>query len=87
MPESRESDLNALFLMALERVAFLPFGLLIDKWRWEVFSGAIPETEWNARWWQLREEYQQIVPPIQRTETDFDPGAKYHVPSNTQYIG
>lgn len=73
--------------MAMDRVAFLPFGLLIDKWRWEVFNGTVAQTEWNARWWQLREEYQQIVPPSARSELHFDAGAKYHVPANSQYIG
>ena len=71
--------------MALERVAFLPFGLLIDKWRWEVFSG-LPVQDWNKRWWELRQEYQQIVPPSDRPDDAFDPGAKYHVPASSQYI-
>lgn len=74
-------------MMAMDRVAFLPFGLLIDKWRWEVFNGSVPETEWNQRWWQLREEYQKIVPPSPRSEVHFDPGAKFHVPADTEYIG
>lgn len=87
LEDSLEGDINALFLMALERVAFLPFGLLIDKWRWEVFSGTVPEEQWNARWWELRQEYQGIVPPTARSEDFFDPGAKYHVPANSQYIG
>lgn len=73
--------------MALERVAFLPFGLLIDKWRWEVFQGDVSEVDWNDRWWQLRQEYQGIVAPSQRPSSGFDPGAKYHVPANSQYIG
>lgn len=73
--------------MALERIAFMPFGLLIDKWRWEVFNGTIGPDEWNKRWWELRKEYQQIVPPTERGEEFFDPGAKYHIPANSQYIG
>jgi peptidyl-dipeptidase A len=72
--------------MALERVAFLPFGLLIDKWRWDVFKGAIKPDEWNAHWWKLRKEYQKVSPPVERSENDFDPGAKYHVPASSQYI-
>lgn len=72
--------------MALERVAFLPFGLLIDKWRWDVFSGVAKEENWNKHWWDLREKYQKVSPPFDRNESDFDPGAKYHVPANSQYI-
>lgn len=72
--------------MALERVAFLPFGLLIDKWRWNVFSGATTEENWNKHWWELRQKYQKVSPPFDRDENDFDPGAKYHVPANSQYI-
>lgn len=72
--------------MALQRVAFLPFGLLIDKWRWDVFSGAIPENQWNQHWWNLRQRYQKIQAPSVRGEEFFDPGAKYHVPADSQYI-
>lgn len=71
---------------ALERVAFLPFGLLIDKWRWDVFSGNVSESQWNAHWWKLRRTYQKVSPPVPRTENDFDPGAKYHVAANSAYI-
>ena len=78
-------DLPYLMKMALEKVAFLPFGLLVDKWRWGVFSGEIPADQYNKGWWDLREKYQGIKAPIARTETDFDPGAKYHVPGNTPY--
>ena len=82
-----ESDnINALYKMALERVAFLPFGLLIDKWRWDVFNNNVSEAQWNARWWEYRERYQKISSPVARSEADFDPGAKYHVPANSQYI-
>lgn len=84
--DSEADNINALFHMALERVAFLPFGLLIDKWRWDVFSGATPESQWNAHWWELREQYQKVAPPTQRNESFFDPGAKYHVPADSQYI-
>jgi peptidyl-dipeptidase A len=72
--------------MALEKVAFLPFGLLIDKWRWDVFSGKIPANYYNAGWWGLRAKYQGVAPPVARTESDFDPGAKFHVPGNTPYM-
>ena len=84
--DTEGDNINALFHMALERVAFLPFGLLIDKWRWDVFSGGIPETEWNKHWWDLRERYQKVSPPSERSEEFFDPGAKYHIPADSQYI-
>ncbi len=70
---------------ALEKVAFLPFGLLIDKWRWEVFSGQVKPDDYNKAWWDLRLKYQGVAPPVARSEADFDPGAKYHVPANVPY--
>jgi peptidyl-dipeptidase A len=84
--DSEADNINALFKMALERVAFLPFGLLIDKWRWDVFSGEVKEEKWNEHWWELREKYQMVRPPVDRSENDFDPGAKYHIPADSQYI-
>ena len=71
--------------MALDKIAFLPFGKLIDEWRWKVFSGEVTPENYNAAWWALREKYQGVAPPVARTEADFDPGAKYHVPGNTPY--
>jgi peptidyl-dipeptidase A len=82
---STGGDLGLLMRQALEKVAFLPFGLLVDQWRWKVFSGEISVDEYNAGWWELREKYQGIRAPVARTEDDFDPGAKYHVPGNTPY--
>ncbi len=70
---------------ALEKVAFLPFGLLIDQWRWKVFSGEIKPEDYNKAWWDLRLKYQGVAPPSPRGEEFFDPGAKYHVPDNTPY--
>lgn len=78
-------DIGLLLRDALDKVAFLPFGLLIDQWRWKVFSGEIGPEEYNAGWWELREKYQGITPPVARSEADFDPGAKYHIPGNTPY--
>ncbi len=78
-------DLGLLMRMALDKVAFLPFGLLVDQWRWKVFSGEITPEAYNGAWWELRRKYQGIAPPVARTEQDFDPGAKYHVPFNTPY--
>lgn len=79
------ADLGLLMRLALDKVAFLPFGLLIDQWRWKVFSGEVGPDRYNAAWWELREKYQGIKPPVPRSEQDFDPGAKYHVPANVSY--
>ncbi len=81
-----EDDLGLLLQRALEKIAFLPFGLLVDRWRWEVFSGAVAPSDYNRRWWELRREYQGVIPPIERGVEEFDPGAKYHVTSNTPYM-
>lgn len=78
-------DLEYLMRMALDKVAFLPFGLLVDQWRWKIFSGEIGPEDYNRGWWELREKYQGIRAPVPRAEQDFDPGAKYHVPFNTPY--
>jgi peptidyl-dipeptidase A len=77
--------INQQMKMALERIAFLPFGKLVDQWRWDVFAGKTPPERYNADWWTLRTKYQGIAPPVERTEANFDPGAKYHVPGNTPY--
>ncbi|XP_021364003.1 angiotensin-converting enzyme-like isoform X1 [Mizuhopecten yessoensis] len=86
IPTDNKSDLNFLLKMALDKVAFLPFGYLIDQWRWSVFKGATTPGTYNHDWWDLRCQYQGISPPIERSEDDFDPGAKYHIPGNTPYI-
>jgi peptidyl-dipeptidase A len=72
--------------MALEKVAFLPFGLLIDKWRWDVFSGKVARDAYNPAWWQLKQRYQGVTAPVARTADDFDPGAKFHVAGSTPYV-
>jgi peptidyl-dipeptidase A len=79
-------DLGMLLRKALDKVAFLPFGLLIDQWRWQVFSGKIEPADYNRAWWELKRKYQGVRPPVERSEKDFDPGAKYHVPGNTPYM-
>jgi peptidyl-dipeptidase A len=81
-----EADIPILLRQALDKVAFLPFGLVIDQWRWKVFSGEIKPEGYNKAWWDLRLKYQGVAPPVARTEADFDPGAKYHIPSNTPYM-
>ena len=79
------ADIGLLLKRALDKVAFLPFGLMIDKWRWEVFSGQVKSADYNKAWWDLKREYQGVAPPVSRTEEDFDPGAKFHVASNVPY--
>jgi peptidyl-dipeptidase A len=82
---SPDKDIGLLLRQAMDKVAFLPFGLLVDKWRWGVFSGATPTSGYNQAWNDLRLQYQGITPPVPRSEQDFDPGAKYHIPGNTPY--
>ena len=82
---SEQATINDQMKLALRKIAFLPFGKMIDEWRWKVFSGEIGPDEYNQGWWDLREEYQGIKAPIVRTEADFDAGAKYHIPGNTPY--
>lgn len=82
---SQEQDLNFLMKMALKNVAFLPFGYLMDKWRWRVFKGEIDETNYNSKWWEMRTRYQGLEPPVPRDESDFDPASKYHIASYTPY--
>src|SRR5260221_9347150 len=83
-PES--ADIGYLLKQAMDKIAFLPFGLLIDKWRWEVFSGQITPAQYNKAWWDLKAKYQGVAPPVERSEADFDPGAKYQIASNTPYV-
>ena len=78
-------DIGLLMSRALEKVAFLPFGVVIDQWRWKVFSGEAKPEQYNTVWWDLRQKYQGIAPPASRGEEFFDPGAKFHVPDNTPY--
>jgi peptidyl-dipeptidase A len=79
------ADIGFLLQRSLEKVAFLPFGYLVDQWRWKVFSGEVGPNDYNRVWWELREKYQGVAAPAPRTEDDFDPGAKYHVPANVPY--
>jgi peptidyl-dipeptidase A len=78
-------DIGLLMSRALEKVAFIPFGLLIDQWRWKVFSGEVKPENYNKAWWDLRLKYQGIAPVTVRGEEFFDPGAKFHVPANVPY--
>jgi len=82
---SDSGDLAFLMKHALDKVAFLPFGLLIDQWRWKVFDGEIKAADYDKAWWELKKKYQGVAPPVERNEADFDPGAKYHVAANVPY--
>jgi peptidyl-dipeptidase A len=84
-PKANNENIDYLMTMALEKVAFLPFGLLIDKWRWKVFDGTVKPEQYNQAWWNFVKEYQGVIPPAQRPPESFDPGAKYHVPSFVPY--
>ncbi|HEY0961159.1 MAG TPA: M2 family metallopeptidase [Pseudomonadales bacterium] len=83
---SADKDIGLLLREALNGVAFLPFGLLVDKWRWGVFDGSIPPAQYNDAWVELKREYQGVVPPVERPAEAFDPGAKFHIPGNTPYM-
>jgi len=82
---SADKDIGLLLRQAMDKVAFLPFGLLVDKWRWGVFDGSITPATYNTAWHDLKREYQGITPPVERPDDAFDPGAKYHIPGNTPY--
>jgi peptidyl-dipeptidase A len=84
-PTDASKDIGLLLHRALEKVAFLPFGLLVDQWRWKVFSGEVKPENYNSAWWELKRRYQGVAPTETRGEDVFDPGAKYHVPANVPY--
>lgn len=83
---SADADIPLLMRQALDKVAFLPFGLLVDQWRWKVFAGEVTPENYNAAWWALVEQYQGVAAPGPRSESDFDPGSKFHVADNTPYM-
>ncbi|KAJ6225294.1 hypothetical protein RDWZM_003839 [Blomia tropicalis] len=84
--EDHELTLNHQMQMALQKVSFLPFGYLMDAWRWDLFSGKASKNEMNRHWWMYRLKLQGVSPPVKRNETDFDAGAKFHVPASVEYI-
>jgi peptidyl-dipeptidase A len=86
VPKTDHGRINKMMKSALDKIAFLPFGFVIDKWRWDVFSGKIPKEKYNEAWWALRKQYQGIAPAVARGEDQFDPGAKYHVASSSTYV-
>ena len=86
VPKNDKAEINVLMHRALEKVAFLPFGKLIDEWRWDVFSGKVTPANYEKAWDDLILKYQGVAPPVARSEADFDAGAKFHVPANTPYM-
>jgi peptidyl-dipeptidase A len=85
-PRDERAVVNLQMKAALEQVAFLPFGLSMDRWRWDVFAGKVKPADYNGSWWELRRRLQGVAPPVPRTEADFDPGAKYHIPAAVPYV-
>ncbi|MGE0281896.1 MAG: M2 family metallopeptidase [Rhizobiaceae bacterium] len=83
---SEDKDIGLLLRQAMDKIAFMPFGLLVDKWRWGVFDGSVAPVAYNTAWTDLRLKYQGITPPTERPETAFDPGGKYHIPATTPYL-
>ncbi|WP_417491627.1 M2 family metallopeptidase [Maricaulis sp.] len=80
------ADLGLMMNLALDKIAFLPFAVMMDQWRWRVFRGEITPEDYNTAWWELREQYQGIMPPVERPADAFDPGAKYHIANNVPYL-
>ncbi|XP_069676336.1 angiotensin-converting enzyme-like isoform X2 [Periplaneta americana] len=83
---SYHEDINFLFQIALEKIVFLPYALLVDSWRWDVFQGKVKPDSYNHHWWKLRKKMEGISPPVERTEDDFDPGSKYHIAAGVPYL-
>jgi len=86
VPSDEKGLINVQLKQALSKVVFLPFGKLIDQWRWDVFAGETTPVNYNQAWWKLKESYQGVAAPVARSEADFDPGAKYHIPANVPYL-
>ena len=82
---SADKDVGLLLRQAMDKVAFMPFAYIVDKWRWGVFDGSITPANYNQAWVDLKRQYQGVTPPVERSEADFDPGAKFHIPGNTSY--
>ncbi|KAJ8910672.1 hypothetical protein NQ315_002921 [Exocentrus adspersus] len=84
--DNSQTILNNLFKVGLDKITFLPFGYLMDLWRWDIFSGKTKPENYNCKWWELREKYQGVEPPVDRSEEDFDPAAKYHIIADVPYL-
>ncbi|KAI4468733.1 angiotensin-converting enzyme [Holotrichia oblita] len=75
--DTYELNMNFLMTMALRKVAYAPFALLVDQ------NGV---RTMNFNWWELRLLYQGIVPPIARNEGHLDAVAKRHIPADLPYM-
>lgn len=84
--DERAADINYLFALAMDKLVMLPFSIAMDRWRWDVFRGYVNREEYNCHWHRLMEQYTGTKPPVLRSEDDFDPGSKYHIPANIPYI-
>jgi len=73
-------------LLIIHQIAFFPFAISMDSWRWEVYEGKTTPEQYNTRWWELRTANQGIVPPSSRDAASFDPAAKYHIVANVEYL-
>ncbi len=82
--QNQKATINQQMIVALQKISFLPFGLMVDRWRWDVFAGNVKPEQYNKHWWELRQRYQGVAAPVAR-EAAFDPGAKYHIPANVPY--
>ncbi|VDK44288.1 unnamed protein product [Anisakis simplex] len=65
------AQVNMLYLEALEQFVKLPYDLVVDVWRFNIFDGKTTKETWNDDWWKLREHYQGLKGPSHQA-TDFD---------------
>ena len=79
-------DIDVLLRRALDALAYVPFGLAVDRWRRGVFSGAVGVEAYNRTWWDLRRAYQGVGPAAPRSEAAFDPGAEAPVALNRRVL-
>uniref|UniRef100_A0A182LUT3 Angiotensin-converting enzyme n=1 Tax=Anopheles culicifacies TaxID=139723 RepID=A0A182LUT3_9DIPT len=81
-----ESKLNQFYQAGLSKLVFLPFAYTLDKYRWEIFRGDVKPDHYNCKFWEMRSKYSGLEPPVERTESDFDAAAKYHVSADVEYL-
>ncbi len=74
LPASVEIDTRqAMLVDALERtVAFIPWSAgVMSHFEYELYEKDLPPEQWQSRWWAMVSQYQNVVPPSDRTG---DPG-------------
>lgn len=84
--EDNETSINFLMQMALDNVAFMPFGYLIDLYRWKVFDGSIPPEKLNEEWWRMRRDLEGLIPPVSRNENNLDAVSYFHIAYDVPHI-